>query len=294
MPVAPSRPKGPPLNALRAFEAAARLGGFSAAAEELCVTPAAVAQQVKSLETWAGAALFERRSQGVRLSAIGRAVLADFTHAFDKLGEASQKLRRQATPHQVRIAALPSVAQLWLSRRLPRVRAAMPGLAISVTALETAPNLRREPFDLAIFYETLPTAAGTITVCDDVIYPVCAPAVAAGLSTPADLAAMRFIHDETWKGDWRHWLDAVSPGLSVDTTGPSFSLYALALEEARNEAGILIGHDALVGDLVASGALVAPFGERVRLQRALTMSVAEAGQASPHLRAVINILKDAG
>lgn len=294
MPVAPTRPKSAPLNALRAFEAAARLGGFSAAAEELCVTPAAVARQVKALEAWAGAGLFERRSQGVRLSEIGRAVLADFTSAFDRLGEASQKLRRQATPNQVRIAALPSIAQLWLSRRLPRVRAAMSGLAISVTALETAPNLRREPFDLAIFYEALPASAASIPVCDDVIYPVCAPAAAAGLSSPADLASMRFIHDQTWKDDWRRWLDAASPGLVIDTTGPSFSLYALALEEARNEAGILIGHDALVGDLVASGALAAPFGERVRLQRALTISVAEAGRTSPHLQSVIAILKDAG
>ena len=68
MPVSPPRPKGPPLNALRAYEAAARLGGFAAAAEELCVTPGAISQHIKTLEDWAGAPLFLRRSHGVRLT----------------------------------------------------------------------------------------------------------------------------------------------------------------------------------------------------------------------------------
>lgn len=290
MAVAPSRPKGPPLNALRAFEAAARLGGFAAAAEELFVTPAAVAQQVKALEAWAGAPLFERRSQGVRLSEVGRAVLGDFTAAFDRLGEAAQKLRQKAKPDHVRIAALPSVAQLWLSPRLPRVRAALPGVTVSVTAMEAAPNLRREPFDLAVFYEPLPAASGSIVVCRDVIYPVCAPAVAGGIGSPADLVRARFIHDETWKDDWTRWLAEAAPGLTLDTSGPSFSLYALALEEARNEAGILIGHDALVGDLVAAGTLVAPFETRVRLDRALTIAASDAGLTSPRLRAIIDLL----
>ena len=71
MPVEPVRPKLPPLNALRAFEAAARLGGFTAAATELCVTPAAVAQQVKALEAWVGAKLFKRRTKGIELTTEG-------------------------------------------------------------------------------------------------------------------------------------------------------------------------------------------------------------------------------
>lgn len=93
MAISPPRPKGPPLNALRAFEAAARLGGFAAAADELCVTSGAIAQHIKSLESWAGADLFERRSQGVRLTALGSAVAAQFSAAFDGLGEAVHSLR---------------------------------------------------------------------------------------------------------------------------------------------------------------------------------------------------------
>ena len=85
MPVSPPHPKGPPLNALRAFEAAARLGGFKAAAEELCVTPGAISQHIKSLEEWAGATLFERRSQGVVLTALGMKLGKEFSQAFDSM-----------------------------------------------------------------------------------------------------------------------------------------------------------------------------------------------------------------
>ncbi|EFO33384.1 HTH-type transcriptional regulator TrpI [Roseibium sp. TrichSKD4] len=126
MAVAPPRPKGPPLNALRAFEAAARLGSFSLAALELNVSPGAVAQHVKAIELWAGASLFERHAQGVRLNQIGERVLPDFEAAFDLLADASRKLRLAAAPSEIRIAALPSVAQLWLSPRLPKIRRVIP------------------------------------------------------------------------------------------------------------------------------------------------------------------------
>ena len=90
MAVSSPRPKGPPLNALRAFEAAARLGSFSAAGHELCVTPGAVAQHIKSVEAWAGGRLFVRRAQGVALTALGAGILPAFVTAFDHLGEAVQ------------------------------------------------------------------------------------------------------------------------------------------------------------------------------------------------------------
>ena len=112
MSVQPPRPKGPPLNALRAFEAAARLGSFARAANELCVTPGAVAQHISSLESWAGAPLFQRRARGVALSPLGRAVAPALGEAFDRLADASHLLRRMAAPAQIRIATLPSIAQL--------------------------------------------------------------------------------------------------------------------------------------------------------------------------------------
>ncbi len=179
MPIEPPRPKSPPLNALHAFEAAARHGAFTAAAAELCVTPGAVAQQIKNLENWVGAPLFDRQAQGVTLTRLGAETARDLTLAFDQIGSASQKLRIGGRPAEMRIAALPAIAQLWLSPRLPAIRKTAPEIAISVFALETPPNMRREHFDLCIFYEATEGAATTINLGPDEIFPVAAPGVSA-------------------------------------------------------------------------------------------------------------------
>lgn len=268
MPVAPPRPKGLQLNALRAFEAAARLGGFAAAAAELGVTPGAVTAHVKALEQALGAALFDRDAKGVRLTALGRRALPDFTEAFDRLGLAVQGLRAEAAPRTVHIATLPAIAQLWLSPRLPGLRAAAPEIAISITAMEAPPDLKRAPFDLNLFYRV--PGEGRVLATDE-IFPVCAPALAARLTAREDLARLPCLTDSAWADDWARWAGAAMPGRDFAPAGPVFSLYALAVEEAVNGAGILIGHSALVQTHLDSGALVAPFPERVATGRALTL-----------------------
>ncbi len=268
MPVAPPRPKGLPLNALRAFEAAARHGGFSAAADELGVTPGAVTAHVKALEEALGATLFERHAKGVLLTALGRQVLPDFTAAFDRLGLAVALLRDEAAPRTVHIATLPAIAQLWLSPRLPGIRAAAPEITVSITAMEEPPDLKRAPFDLNLFYRG--PGEGRL-IAPDEIFPVCAPALARTLRRPEDLAAVPCLTDSAWAGDWKRWAGVAMPGRDFTPNGPVFSLYALAVEEAVNGAGVLIGHSALVAAHLESGALVAPFPERVRLERGLTL-----------------------
>ena len=93
MSVIPRRPKGPPLNAMRAFEAAARHESFVAAADELNVTPGAISQQVKALEGWAGRPLFRRNAQGVALTPEGQSLVEGFTRAFDGLADAARALK---------------------------------------------------------------------------------------------------------------------------------------------------------------------------------------------------------
>lgn len=272
MVVSPPRPKGPPLNALRAFEAAARLGGFTAAAEELCVTPGAVAQHIKTLEEWAGTELFERRSQGVQLTAAGAAIVPEFVTAFDRLGEAVQALRAAALPREVRIAALPGLAQLWLSPRLPEIRRNLPEAVISVTAQEQPPNMTREPYDLSLFYREMKSLPPhCVDLGADVIFPVCAPQIADRFGSVQDLAGATFLHDATWSDDWQTWLAAAVPGAGFDTTGPGYSLYALAVEEAVNGAGVLIGHEALVARQIRAGKLVQLFDQPVRLAKKLVL-----------------------
>jgi len=284
MSVAPPRPKGPPLNALRAFEAAARLNSFSRAAAELCVTPGAVAQHIKALEEWAGAPLFARHAQGVRLTPLGRAVAPGLGDAFDSLADAAHLLRRIAAPDEIRIAALPSVAQLWLSPRLPAIRRTSPGLSISVTAMERPPNLMREPFDLSIFFGTGPTEdTATLILAEDSLFPVCAPEIATRLITPRDLSRETLLHDASWRDDWAIWLAAEKLSGIAAASGPAYSLYSLAVEEAIHGAGVLIGHAPLVAPALASGALVAPFARRIAAPASLVATLREPAPAESRL-----------
>lgn len=266
MPVAPPRPKDLALNALRAFEAAARLGGFAAAAAELGVSPGAVTAHVKALEDRLGAALFRRGAKGVELTALGLRVLPAFTGAFDALGSAQHLLRAEAAPRAVHIATLPAFAQLWLSPRLPALRAAMPEIAVSITAMEAPPNLKRAPYDLSLF----PGDQGQI-VAEDWLFPVCAPALAAQVRVPDDLSHLPCLIDMAWAGDWALWAASALPGQAFAPRGPVFSLYALAVEEAVNGAGVLMAHGALVAGHLAAGRLVAPLPQRVKLPQALRL-----------------------
>lgn len=265
MTVAPPRLPDLPLNALRAFEAAARLGGFAAAAAELGVTPGAVTAHVKQLEARLGAALFARVQKGVVLTPLGARVLPDLSAAFDALSGASHNLRAEARPRQVHIATLPAIAQLWLSPRLPALRARSPDLSISITAMEAPPNLKRSPYDLCLFFD----ADQGVVLEQDRIFPVCAPAVAAGLRDVADLARVPCLSDSVWQGDWAAWLAACQSALVP--RGPVFSLYALAVEEAVNGGGVLMGHAALVQRHLDDGRLVRPFAPEVTLPRPLRL-----------------------
>ena len=265
MPVAPPPLNRLPLNALRAFEAAARTGGFTLAAVELGVTPGAVTAHVKALEDRLGAALFERTPKGVRLTALGLEAVGMFSEAFDLLTKAEAVLREKAAPQVVHIATLPAIAQLWLSPRLPALRAAAPEIAVSITALEAPPNLKRSLHDLSLF----PAETGGVLVARDELFPVCSPTLAARLRRVEDLGLVPCLSDSAWDGDWDAWLRAV--GAKVAVRGPVFSLYALAVEEAVNGAGVLMGHGPLVAGHLERGTLIAPFPQRVSLPAGLRL-----------------------
>jgi len=272
MALKPHRSNLPPLNALRAFESVARLGSFTGAADELCVTPAAISQQVKSLEAWLGLALFDRHARGVSLNDAGRTAASDLTKAFDLIAGSVSSLIRTAKPNTFRIATLPSIAHFWLSPRLNILRKSVPNLEVSVTTRQTPPNLKRDPFEFSLFLEEPPDEAVAFPIAHDEIFPVCAPEVAARLSTPTDLQSETLLYDETWFDDWRIWGANIGGGLELGTAGPVFSLFGLALEEAKNGAGVLIGHSFLVDDHLKRGELVAPFPDRVVLVDTLVSS----------------------
>ncbi|WP_343211857.1 LysR family transcriptional regulator (plasmid) [Aliisedimentitalea scapharcae] len=290
MAIVPVRPKGPHLNALRAFEAAARLGSFTAAADELAVTPGAVTQHIKSLEAWAEAPLFVRNARGVVLTPLAEELLPGFTSAFDQLGLAVQALRAKAAPSKVKVAALPSIAQLWLPPRLGQIRRAIPEISVSVVAMETPPNLTREPFDLTLFYSAAPLGTNEVEVARDRIFPVCAPEIAARLDGLADLSKETLLHDGAWANDWDMWLSAQPDGDGIARAGTVHSLFSVALEEARHGGGVLIAHEALVQPLLDSGELVRPFSASLDLPTRLVAETAPSFARSPIFNQVRNLL----
>lgn len=262
----PPRPGLPPLNALRAFEVAARRESFVAAAAELGVSPGAVAQQIRKLEDWVGHRLFRRLAQGIVLTAEARAALPALSEAFAVLRAAAFRLAAAGSATQpLRLAALPAIAQCWLAPRLAALKRDFPTIELSLTALETAPDLAREPYDAALFYAAgAPADLDARLLARDAIAPVCSPALLAGpeaLRAPGDLARVSLLHDSVWRDDWRQWLGAAGFRAAIDPSkGPSYSLYSLVLQAALDGTGVAIGHYPLVAAALAAGSLVAPFG----------------------------------
>ena len=288
------RPKGPHLNALRAFEAAARLESFVAAAEELCVTPGAIAQHIKSLEAWAGARLFIRNTKGVALTSLGADLIPKFTLAFDKLGDAVEALRSGAAPDKLRIATLPAIAQLWLSERLGKLRALEPGLTVSVYAFEAMPNPRRDPFDVMLFFSNAPLANDETALFQDRIYPVCTPGLADQIKDLDSLKSLPLLKDAAWHGDWELWLKSNDNSSDIVPEGPQFSLFSVALEETLNGAGVLMAHEALIRKYLDQGQLVAPFDHRLLLDRTLVMKAAPAIASGPYFKGLCRVLTGSG
>lgn len=287
MAVRPPAPRLPSLNGLRAFEAAARLESFAKAADELGVTAGAVTQQIRQFEAWLGFPVFRRLPQGVALTDAAREALPRLTRGFDMLGQGVRSLRQSETLRPLAIAALPCIAQLWLSPRLPALQQAFPELQISVTAMETPPDLRREPYDLAIFYG--------LGEASDAILPVCTPALALRLAKPGDLRHETLLHDAVWREDWARWLAFAAPDETVDAArGPAFSLYSLALDAALASAGVLMGRLSLIEPLLEAGRLTAPFRQAMPTRDALTLVCSAETGAHREREAISRWLSAAG
>ncbi|WP_053078792.1 LysR substrate-binding domain-containing protein, partial [Methylobacterium tarhaniae] len=268
----------PSLNAMRAFEAAARRGGYVAAAQELHVTPAAIGAQVKGLEAWLGRPLFHRRPNGLLLTAEGRAVLPSLTTAFDAMNHAVRVMRAVGRPRSLTLAALPCIAQLWLTPRLPDLQAAF-DLDVAILTRDDPPDYARELVDLGLYFgDAAPDGCTSTVLARDDLFPVCAPSLAAGLRHPRDLSGTTLLHDSVWREDWPRWLARHGAGALRPAREAAFSLYGIALDAALAGHGVLIGHSALVGEALAAGRLVAPFGDRMVAGAPLRLIVPEGGE----------------
>lgn len=249
----------PPLNAVRAFEAAARRGSFTAAAAELGVSHAAISRHVRGLEARLGVPLLLRDGRGLAPTEAGRAFAAVVADAFDRLSQGMVAIAAEAGRGRLRLSVEPAFAGRWLVPRLGDFRKVHPGIDIELDPTQRLVDLRAEQTDLAIRYG----AGGWSGVVTERLvrvmdYPVCAPALAPALRQPADLRGQTLLHDESAQ-TWALWLVAAGVAGIDATRGPRFHDVALALDAAMAGQGVAMGDDVLCARDIASGRLVRLF-----------------------------------
>jgi DNA-binding transcriptional LysR family regulator len=252
----------PPLNALRCFEAAGRLGSFARAADELHVTHGAISRQVRQLEDDLGVQLFDRRNRSVHLTIAGRALLDAAADAFTRLRDAVAAVRATDAPVPIVVSCEPTLTQRWLIPRLPRLLSRCPGLIVHVLAAGGPVQFERDRVDLAIRRDDFDWAAGTCAqpIVEEYVGPVCSPTLAQNLSGEAILA-LPMIHSATRPDAWPRWLAAAGrPGRAEP--GRTFEHFFLSIEAAVAALGVAIGPYPLITDDLTAGRLVAPFGFR--------------------------------
>ncbi|SOD94867.1 transcriptional regulator GcvA [Caenispirillum bisanense] len=264
-----SRPL-PPLNALRAFEAAARHLSFVKAADELAVTPAAVSQQVKGLEERLGQTLFRRVTRGLRLTAAGQTLLPGLSEGFDRIAEAVAEVTGGSDDDLFTVSVLPSFAAHWLVPRLVRFGEISPEVRIVLLATVQRADFQGDRVDAAIRYAPAPPeGVENALLMRETVFPVCSPALAERLHlrTPEDLVRAPILYDLLPDGrldnTWGDWLKAAGLPAFDWKTGTGHSDTTVAMQAAIAGQGVLLGRDLLVADLLARGLLVAPFELRV-------------------------------
>jgi LysR family glycine cleavage system transcriptional activator len=294
----------PPLNALKAFESAARHLSFKHAAQELNVTPAAISHQIKLLEDYLGVALFHRLSRGLELTPVAHAALPKLSEGFDALGEAVVRMRPQPDSGQLTVSVAPSFAARWLMPRLHRFFAAQPDLDVRITARTRLLNKRGqdnaveratvenwlEASDVAILYGHGDYPGLRVDKLFALtLAPICSPQLVHGenpLRRPQDLQTHTLVHDDTGTlfdgvSFWDVWLKAAGVE-GVDTgRGSHFSQPVLALEAASDALGVVATLPVLAAAELAVGRLILPFQLEVPLQSAYYLVCPESSLQRP-------------
>ncbi len=258
----------PPLNALRAFEAAARHLSFSKAAEELNVTPAAVSHQVKSLEEFFGIALFRRLPRQVLLTEEGMAALPLMSEGFDRLADAADQLVGCNETGLLTVTSSPTFAAKWLVPRLPRFGDRYPDINVRLDTTLGVLDYARDGIDVAIRLGPGDYPGMRVDrVFHEVVVPVCSPALRDGpkpLRTPEDLAHHTLLHVD-WGAlretspDWRMWLMCAGVEGVDPTRGPAFTVEDLAISAAIDGNGVALASTHAVANDLKAGRLVKPF-----------------------------------
>ncbi len=254
-----------PLNALRAFEAAARHLSFAKAADELSVTPAAVSHQVRKLEDYLGLQLFRRLPRGLLLNDEGQTFAADLADVFVSLDKVIERTMSGPAQTGLTISVAPMFAIKWLVPRLQHFADNHPDVDVRMSSSTEVVDFQRSGFDAAIRlgrgqYPGLVAER----LFDETLTPMCSPRLLDGLDTPDDLRDRVLLHDDSMAfhpdaPTWETWLDAAGAEQVDPSRGPRFSQPEHTLQAAIDGVGVVLGWRNLASGDLAAGRLVEPF-----------------------------------
>jgi LysR family transcriptional regulator, glycine cleavage system transcriptional activator len=276
----------PPLNALKAFEAAARSESFTRAAEELFVTQAAVSQQVKALEATLGLKLFNREKQRLVITETGREYLAVVRDALDRIAVGTERIVQHQSSGVLTVSTSPDFAAKWLVHRLGRFAEAHPEIDLRVSATVRHVDLAREQVDLAIRHGNGHWAGlEVVRLCSEKLFPVCSPKLIPGgarVLNAADLLKFPLLRLEGWS-TWSRWFDAAGISNPV-ARGPVLNQASMLIDAAIDGQGIALARTALAASDLINGRLVIPVNISLRMQNTYWIVCPKATSGVPKIK----------
>jgi LysR family glycine cleavage system transcriptional activator len=279
------RQRLPPLNALKAFEAAARHESFTRAAEELFVTQGAVSHQVKALETELGVKLFNRERQRLILTEGGREYLVAVRDALDRIGLATERLLQRQNAGVLTVSTSPDFAAKWLVHRLGHFAEVRPEIDLRVSATLHHVDFAREEVDLAVRHgDGNWPGLDTTRLSSEQLFAVCSPKLVADhrLRKPADILKCPLIHMDDRK-DWSRWLEAAGVSGADVMRGPVMNRASMVIDAAINGQGVALARTTLAAWDLINGRLVRPFQEALRLSKSYWIICPKATAALPKI-----------
>ncbi|WP_026344635.1 transcriptional regulator GcvA [Oceanimonas smirnovii] len=272
----------PPLNALKAFEAAARNLSFTRAAEELFVTQAAISHQIKALEEFLGIKLFRRRNRSLLLTEEGQSYFLEIKDIFTGISDATERLLARSAKGALTVSLQPSFAIQWLVPRLVRFSEAHPDIDVRIKAVDLDEGSLTDDVDVAIYYgKGHWPGLRADKLHAEYLIPVCSPMLLMGtrpLKTPEDLTRHTLLHD-TSRRDWKAWFKQLDIQAANVNQGPIFSHSSMVIQAAIHGQGVALGHSVLTQPEIDAGRLVCPF-EQVLMSKNAYYLVSHEAQAN--------------
>jgi len=285
------------LNAIKAFEAAARLGSFTRAAGELNVTHGAVSRQIRLLEDWLGVHLFLRTGRNAVPTQAGSELLAEASPALDRLAVVSRRMQNRARARGLlHVSALPTFAMRWLIPRLPDFQRDHPGLELRIVTASTSAEQFRMDVDAVISGPSRQPGWVGDGFLGEARLPVLSPDLMRKLPLrrPADLERHTLLHAATLREAWPRWLAAAKVPDLTPARDQVFEHFYFAIQAALEGLGVVMGPLALISDELRAGRLLAPIGEPALRTRGYFVYALEASSDAPAVAALRKWLVAAG